>query len=443
MAPKKIGQSSIIGEKGIAVIRRIVLEMGFMFYETGSVEAGIDGFIELRDDRSGKVGNLILQVQGKATERRFTGEDENSFEWPCNEDDVAYWLYGTAPVLLIVVRTTDNVAYWKSIKDYFHDARRLQDRRVVFDKLKDSFTPAAKHALIELAASTRPGVVSPPARMAERLVLNLLPVERLGPRLYLAETEHQDNKSFGEALRALTRDAPGEWVVKGSRVLSFHNLEDFPWNKLCDSGTVEDFPTDEWALTDDAERLRDFVQLLNRALQQFTRSDLFLSKIHNCFYFRRAGHRWTRAYSYRSFERETARNVVKAYTKKRNPNEHAYFRHSAFQGQFLRFDKRWLLEITPTYYFTSDGFRESAFFEERLKKIKELENNGAVVGQFQMWRHYLTNSSHADLFKDGYPFLAFGSLEDFDLDRGVPDELWRAREDRDRAPLFEEDNSEP
>ena len=78
MAPKKIGQSSIIGEKGIAVIRRIVLEMGFMFYETGGVEAGIDGFIELRDEASGQVGNLLLQIQGKATERQFPRESSDS-----------------------------------------------------------------------------------------------------------------------------------------------------------------------------------------------------------------------------------------------------------------------------------------------------------------------------------------------------------------------------
>jgi hypothetical protein len=32
---KRIGTSDIIGEQGVAHIRRIVLEMGYMFYETG------------------------------------------------------------------------------------------------------------------------------------------------------------------------------------------------------------------------------------------------------------------------------------------------------------------------------------------------------------------------------------------------------------------------
>lgn len=121
--PKKIGRTDIIGERGIAHIRQIVLSMGHMFYETGGVEAGIDGFIELRDSTTSVVGNVLLQVQGKATERaRLQAETETTFEFPCDEDDIQYWMHGTAPVLLIVVKLEDGTAYWKSIKDWFADA---------------------------------------------------------------------------------------------------------------------------------------------------------------------------------------------------------------------------------------------------------------------------------------------------------------------------------
>jgi hypothetical protein len=62
---KKIGRSDIIGQRGMAHIESVALSMGFMFYPTGGVEAGIDGFIELREEGTGAVGNLLLQVQGK------------------------------------------------------------------------------------------------------------------------------------------------------------------------------------------------------------------------------------------------------------------------------------------------------------------------------------------------------------------------------------------
>lgn len=101
---KKIGGSDIIGQRGMAHIEGVVLSMGFMFYPTGGVEAGIDGFIELRDAETGAVGNLLLQVQGKATERqRLQAETEESFEFPCSDADIDYWMHGTAPVLFVVV----------------------------------------------------------------------------------------------------------------------------------------------------------------------------------------------------------------------------------------------------------------------------------------------------------------------------------------------------
>jgi hypothetical protein len=80
---KKIGRSDIIGQRGMAHIEGVVLSMDFMFYPTGGVEAGIDGFIEIRDKETGAVGNLLLQVQGKATERqRLQAETEDIFEFP-------------------------------------------------------------------------------------------------------------------------------------------------------------------------------------------------------------------------------------------------------------------------------------------------------------------------------------------------------------------------
>src|SRR5262249_38201570 len=193
---KRIGGTDIIGEQGIAYIRRTVLDMGYMFYETGGVEAGIDGFIELRDQSSGEVTNQILQVQGKATERdRLPAETADTFEWPCTEADIAYWLGGTAPVLLIIVQTKTNFAYWKSIKAYFRDPKPGQSRRVVFDKRADVFNRSAKGLLSTIAASIRPGAITLPTQIAERLISNLIPVERLSPKLFIAETVHKDNKA--------------------------------------------------------------------------------------------------------------------------------------------------------------------------------------------------------------------------------------------------------
>lgn len=434
--PKKIGKSDIIGERGVTYVRGVVLNMGFMFYETGGVEAGIDGTIELRDEDSGVVRNLGLQVQVKSTTRRFAAETDTSFEFACKEDDITYWREGTAPVLLIVVRPDDGVAYWKSIKEWFADTDSLRTRKIVFDKAKDLFSKETKSALIEVASSASPGSIPSSVRIEEYLIPNLVRVE-FYPKIYWAPTKFNDNKAFGAALREIDDRAPSEWVVKGHSLISFHNLDQHPWNKLSDAGAMEEFDVEEWSETEDEDKSRDFVQLLNRALSSFVAPDLRFDRQENHYYFVKRKEQRDVKYGYGSTSRWTTRKVVGRYGRKKDASSTAYYRHSAFWGRFVRYDRKWYLEVNPTYRFTSNGKDQSLYSADSLKGIKERENNAAVIGQFIMWRYFLTNRGGGDLYKDRYPFISFVSVPDLILPYGVPDELWRSREAGPTSPLFD------
>ena len=437
---KKIGRTDIIGERGIAHIRQIVLNMGFMFYETGGVEAGIDGFIELRDETTGNVGNLLLQVQGKATERsRLQAETETTFEFPVSETDIQYWMHGTAPVLLIIVKLDEGKAYWKSIKEWFGDGENLKSRKVVFDKARDAFTLNAKAAITSVATSARPGAPGPSVRLHETLLTNLVGVN-FASKIYWAPTDHGSDKSFGAALRAPDSTAPSEWIVRSKSVLSFHNLDAWPWNKVCDVSAMEEFDAIEWSESDDEDRARDFVALLNRAIGEFARPNLYRDSASGVLYFRKPRNRNQLNYAYRSLQNTTTRRVVGSYGRQRdNPEKPAYFRHSGFRPQFVRFGQKWYIEVTPTYHFTRDGKEPDYRAGEHLKKIKELENNAAVMGQFVMWQAFLSTHRVSDLLTDAYPFLSFVSLPLMDLDVGVPDQLWAAQEANPTSPLFDLD----
>src|SRR5215472_17244988 len=118
---KKIHRNSITGQRGINLIEKKVLEMGFVWYPSGGVEAGIDGVIEIRDSHTGEVYNNIIQVQSKATEKTFQAETHDGFDYLCEERDLNYWLQGNAPVILIVSRPDTDEIYWVSVKDYFQD----------------------------------------------------------------------------------------------------------------------------------------------------------------------------------------------------------------------------------------------------------------------------------------------------------------------------------
>jgi Domain of unknown function (DUF4365) len=434
---KKIGRSDIIGQRGMAHIESVVLAMGYMFYPTGGVEAGIDGFLELRDAETGEVGNLLLQLQGKATDKdRLPGETDLSFDWPCSEADIQYWTQGTAPVLLVVVHLKSGKAYWKSLKAWFDDPERLAARKVVFDKTADLFSAGAKPAITAVALMARPGASSPSVRLHEDLLTNLVAID-VAPRLYWAPTEHGSDKSFGAALRELHPDAGSEWIVRSKSVLSFHDLDHWPWNKLCEAGGIEEFETVEWAESDDEDRQRDLVALLNRAIGEFVRPALFRDRDSGVFYFRKPRDRDDLNYAYRSLQNTTTRRVVGRYgKKKKDPTKASYWRHSAFLHRFIRLGGQWYLEVTPTYHFTHNGRDPDSWAGDRLKKIKELENNAAVMGQFVMWRDFLQTHGKGDLLKTPYPFLSFAPLEGLELDVGVPDNLWKSQEAEPESPAL-------
>lgn len=430
---KKIRQPDITGLTGVNLIERIVLEMGFLWYPTGSVEAGIDGTIELRDQETGEVFNSIIQVQSKAISGSFTSETPTSFTYLCKERDLTYWVQGNAPVILVVSRPRKEEAYWISVKDYFNDPNARQTRKVFFDKQRHRFTSNNRADLFNLAMPEDSGLYLAPPPKTEKLYTNLLKVVSFAPHIFIAETPH---RSPGEVWRQLSEQGHPlgyEWILKEKRIVSFHDLDTAPWNTICDVGTVERFDSDEWAYSDDPDRQRDFVQLLNLALRQKVRSDLLFHHDRKYYFFKPTSDLSSRSLTYTSLQKITHRNVFRGYPKKKKQNDEteeiAYYRHSAFKGYFVRIEDTWYLEITPTYHFTRDGQQPDRFSGEYVQGIKREERNPAVLGQVVMWADFLSRSP--DLFTPLYPFLSFGDLQTFTCEVGIHDNLWLKNEEQD------------
>ncbi|MBK6781770.1 MAG: DUF4365 domain-containing protein [Gemmatimonadetes bacterium] len=261
---KRISDQSIIGQQGVALVTQRVLSMGFLFHPTiGALDAGIDGFIELRDRDSGEAQNLILQVQSKATASKFASETKTSFSFICGERDLAYWMQGNAPVIVVVSRPETNEAYWVEVKGYFKDPARLKSRKIVFEKAKNSFDPSAREALIALAIPKDSGVYFGPPPRSETLYSNLLQVIRFPDTLYVGQSKIVSRPDFVRRVRDL--GLPHEWRLSSDQVITPHDLSAPEWHEVVDRGTVEPLPASEWTNADD-ERRRDFVELLNRCL---------------------------------------------------------------------------------------------------------------------------------------------------------------------------------
>jgi len=431
---KKISQNDIVGELGINLIQKICLEMGFLWHTTG-LEAGIDGYMEIRLD-SGEVTNCIIQVQSKATDRPFEAETPSTLEFHCSGRDLSYWLTGNAPVILVRCRPRTNEAYWVSLKDYFSDLGRRKSGKIIFDKSRDRFDVSAKPALQHLAIRADSGLYLGTQPKHEIVCSNLLELVSCPEHYYIAATEYRTPGELFATLRDFTRTVQGEWILGNKKLTSFHELGAHPWTEVCHRGSVEELDTNEWAQTDDPVRQRQFVQLLNACLRdKLFRKGIKFSRENQCYYFRAPQDLSEREYAYQSREHRTSRSVFKGYPKKSDHTQMSYYRHSAFEGRFVRYGTSWYLQITPSYHFTRNGEQISRYAPDLMSGIKRLETNQAVHGQVIMWAHLLTERS---LFDSGPQFLDFGSLVEFDLEVGLDDEAWLKHEETDKDAALQE-----
>lgn len=439
MPAKKIHYNSILGQQGVILIQQIVGEMGFVFYPSGGVEAGIDGTIEIRDEVTNEVKNCVVGVQSKAVAKDFTAETDVSFTYLCEERDLDYWIGGNVPVILVVSRPCNKEAYWVSVKDYFKDLNVRKSRKVIFNKTMNAFTADSRKELAVLAIPEASGLYLAPKPKVETVYSNLLPVSSFAEHLYIGETDLREADEVWRRFRELGADGAPEWVLKGKQLISFHDLREHPWNQLCDGGTVERFDATEWAFSTDPDAHRDFVRLLNNSLTQKLKPELRRDKTKRYHYFTAPSGLRNRTIAYQGLQNMTKRDVFHVYRSKKDPGRISYCRHSAFRGYFQRLDDAWFLEITPTYHFTSNGHDPYPFYEELLSGIKRLERNNAVLGQLVFWAGYLSN---LDLFSE-YPFLSFGRLRQFDISVGIDDVAWLKQEEPEDAEALKSTADDP
>jgi uncharacterized protein DUF4365 len=446
VAAKIITNQTIIGQQGVALVEKRVLDMGWLWNQTGVFDAGIDGYIELRDPITGAALNSIIQVQSRATQGKFTAETDTNFEYLCSEKDLAYWLAGNAPVILVCSRPATSEAYWVSIKDYFKQPERRQARRVEFAKGRDRFDLSTQDRLRQLAVPKDAGVYFTPVPRPEVLYSNLLPVT-FPPQVFHGVTEAKRPIDVWKVLSGARLGARRSWVLEGRAMLSFENLLESPWDRLCERGTVDPCLSSEWGGSSDEPKRNLFVRLLNEALREWG-EHLGLSqsgrrKDQTFLYFNPAPGTIVRNVSYRSLAVRTSRTVVSP-VKNKTTGDVRYFRHNAFEWQFRRYRGEWFLEIVPTYHFTTDGFRPHPNYEPKLKGIKALERNPAVLGQLLMWAEILRTRNDELFPKPVSRHLGFGDFVTVNCPAGVLDEDWLPHEDTEGSeaaagelPLFD------
>jgi hypothetical protein len=420
---KKHTQQTLTGAAGVNLIQKRVLQMGWVWNAT-SIDAGIDGYIEIRDPATGRATNVIIQVQSKAL-ATFSGDTAEAFEYVCSPDDLTYWLSGNAPVILIVSRPATEEAYWVSIKDFFSTPARRRDRRVVFDKRRDLFDANARERLERLAMPRQLGIYLTPPPRTETLYSNLLRVTQYPASIYRASTEIRDGGLIRRKL-GWGNTAPDAWILRRrGEVASFQPFDDALWNDIIDQGTAEQFHSVEWATSDDPQRVNEFLELMFHALRSKLRPlGVSYHREADYFYFTASSDLRPKRMSYKSLKTTSSRTVFQGFPSKDDPTHMRFYRHVAFSGQFHNFDGDWYLSVEPTYHFTFDGWKRHLWYESKLKGIKALEKNPAVLGQVAFWASLLREPPAGLFSESDESRLEFGELVSGNLGAGINEGWW-------------------
>lgn len=440
---KTITDSQILGELGETVVKKIVLEMGFIYEPRGRLEAGTDGLIELRAPKTGAPLGKLLAVQVKSTEGgKYTRENDNNFEYLLKPNDLKLWRLSNIPVIIVLWRRSDGSAYWKDVTDCV----RGEERRLKFDKTEDVFgTPCADH-LGSLTVDRRtPGVFVPPLNLGETAILNLMRI-KLPDEIFIATSPFGSGR---DAIPELVKhhNVRYDWVIRKRRYVSFFDPRDFGTKAIVDGDQVEAVETEMFALNDDVDDTNDTMDLLRRTVERQFANHLSYLRKERLFYFHAIAANKSRSYRYTANVKETSARVVSAYPNKRIVEGRGFVRHHAASFRFERLNDEWFIIVDPTFYFTSDGFRAHRYPAALLSGKKRMERNAAVRGQVIMWQHLLAKSAAhtSNLFEQRSPqdmLLSFEYLPVIELSQAVPETSWNRTDprakDMESLDLFEE-----
>lgn len=273
---------------------------------------------------------------------------------------------------------------------------------------------------------------------------NLIPLRHFPDTLYIAPALSKTRQQSWLLLNQGAPDksneyVPGAWTLYEGNLYSLVDPERSRLKTIIDLGGLDQFNAQEWAFSENENKRRLFVHLLNAALRQ----DLWCQGVRyhadqDVYAFMGRLNEPPRRLKYANVKIRSAATVVSHYeTKPKNGKSYKHLRHSAFQGRFRWLGEQWYLEITPTYRFTYNGKDLNRYHEKLLSGIKRIERNRSVLSQLLVWQAVL----RAPWIRSDRPrMLEFAPLPVFRFSSGIDESSLTALDAPSIGPSKDEES---
>ncbi len=238
-------------------------------------------------------------------------------------------------------------------------------------------------------------ILSAPS-VEDTIYSTLLHVERLPPFIYGVPCEFTNEKAVQARIRPGRNHEITPFIIRAGMLYAFQNMNTSgnPFEELVPGRSAERFQCQEW--WDDPDKMRWFVQLLNRTLNKLTgRRGLMLDKEHHRYYFEPPKPNQELTIQYRPLnQNRSSRNVVWQRQSRITHQPRGYWYHRAVSLRFIRIGLNdWCLSIRPELRVTVDGFSTPppSRIGPRVTKQKSHRFNYDLLVEVNFWRDYLSN----------------------------------------------------
>jgi hypothetical protein len=237
-------------------------------------------------------------------------------------------------------------------------------------------------------------------------------------------------------------DVPEDFEVHTNQVVSFHDpsAHDSLLRPYVDAGTLTPItPKGYYAAVDDDDQLNVFKSLLRRAFQRQMRQERIHWQEEKHLFFYGPVQKFDERMVLWKEERAAMRTVFQKKMKKNKPDEILTCKHLAFYVDFHLIEDAWYMAITPTWYFSRDGYRPDGFSAKRISWLKAQENDQQVHTHFRFICHRIREVQEGSLFdgQQSATLIQIGEAVSFPNHPFIPDQLWKppsqpAADDPDR-----------
>ena len=150
----------------------------------------------------------------------------------------------------------------------------------------------------------------------ERIYSNLLKIENYAKSVFVARTRVRGRNEIYQKLHASGANHNNEFILRSKRLISFHNLSAYPWVDLCESGSMFEYSSSEWALATDTNKKNEFIDLLNKSLETKLFPEVLFDRDEKYYFFAPTENLKDKDLSYPSLQKNTSRFVLRDMPKR-------------------------------------------------------------------------------------------------------------------------------